>query len=365
MENPNFKFMENPKNILVAPLNWGLGHATRCIPVINALLENGYNPILASDGNSLQLLKKEFPNLQTLELPSYQIEYPKNGVFFKLKMLQNTPNMLFSIYKEKKIVKKWIAQYNIEGIISDNRFGVFSKKIPSVFITHQLNVLSGKTSWLTSKLHQNIIKKYTECWVPDYEQKPNLSGRLGHIENADFDVKYIGPISRMEKKELPKKYDLMVLLSGPEPQRSMLENQIKVEVQKFNGEVIFVKGTVETEQKTEQIKNITYYNFMNSKQLEQTFNESDLVLCRSGYTTIMDLAKLGKKAFFIPTPGQFEQEHLAKKLKHEGIVPFNKQDGFKISNLFAVDLYKGFNYKLNPVVDWKNLFGAFETKFAV
>ena len=347
------------KKILVAPLNWGLGHATRCIPIIHALEENNYTPIIASDGIALEMLKKEFPHLTFLELPSYQIEYAKNGKNFKWKLLKNSPKMINAVLDEKKIIKKWIKEYKLSGIISDNRLGVFSKKVPSVFITHQLNVLTGNTSWITSKLHQNIIKKYTECWVPDFKEKPNLTGKLGHLKNSKFEVQYIGPLSRLEKKEFHKKYDLMVILSGPEPQRTMLENKLKNEVLLFDGQVVFVSGIVEKEQKMKQIGNITYYNFMNSAQLETTFNESGFVLCRSGYTTVMDLVKLGKKAFFIPTPGQYEQEYLAKKLKRNGQFPYAEQDDFKIENLSQVALYSGVDIVLSPI-DWKKLFLLFE-----
>ena len=347
------------KNILVAPLNWGLGHSTRCIPIIRALIENNYNPILASDGVALEMLRKEFPDLQTLELPSYQIEYAKNGKNFKWKMLKNSPKMISAILKEKKIIKKWISEFNLSGIISDNRLGVQSKQIPSVFITHQLNVLTGKTSWITTKLHQNIIKKFTECWVPDFKEKPNLTGKLGHLKNTNLNLKYIGPLSRLNAKDIKIKYQLMVLLSGPEPQRTMLEEKLKIEVLKFNGNVIFIKGVVEKKQIIDQVANTTFVNFMNSESLETAFNESEMVLCRSGYTTIMDLAKLDKKAFFIPTPGQYEQEYLAKKLKRNGMYPFANQDDFRIENLYEIDLYKGIQTPENNI-DWFELFGVFK-----
>ncbi|PKP15429.1 MAG: glycosyltransferase, partial [Bacteroidetes bacterium HGW-Bacteroidetes-23] len=174
-------------------------------------------------------------------------------------------------------------------------------------------------------------------------------------------INYIGPLSRLNKKELPKKYDLMVILSGPEPQRSMLEMHLKEEIKRYVGDVVFVRGIIEPEQKSEQIDHVTFYNFMTSGQLEQTFNESELVLCRSGYTTVMDLAKLGKKAFFIPTPGQFEQEYLAKKYKKDGVVPYTKQEKFVIENLYDVDLYKGLQSFKNDL-NWKNLFLLFERK---
>jgi UDP:flavonoid glycosyltransferase YjiC (YdhE family) len=176
------------KNILVAPLNWGLGHATRCVPIINALIDNNFNPIIASDGVALALLKKEFPELQTIEFPSYHIEYPKNGKHFMLKMIANSPKMISAVLKERRLVKKIITSYKIEGIISDNRLGVRNKKIPSVFITHQLTVLTGSTTWLTTKVHRYIINQFKECWVPDVAGIPNLSGELGHPDNIGLNI---------------------------------------------------------------------------------------------------------------------------------------------------------------------------------
>lgn len=351
----------NNKTILIAPLNWGLGHATRCIPIIKALQENNFIPIIASDGIALALLRKEFPYIQTLELPSYQIEYAKNGKNFKWKLLKNLPKMMEAIWEEKRLVKKWVKKYAIEGIISDNRLGVFSPKVPSVFITHQLNVMTGNTTWITSILHQKIIKKYTECWVPDIENAPNLTGKLGHLKTNTLDLKYIGPLSRLHKKEVPQKYDLMVILSGPEPQRGILEEILKREVLRFDGKVVFIKGIVEKEQKKEEIENITYYNFMNTRQIEQTFNESEIVLSRSGYTTIMDLAVLQKKAFFIPTPGQYEQEYLAKKLKNNNLVPYVEQDNFRIEALTEIKNYQGLPI-VNTAFDWADLLKVFDDK---
>lgn len=347
------------KTILIAPLNWGLGHATRCIPIIKALQENKYIPIIASDGIALDLLRKEFPYIQTLELPSYHIEYAKNAKNFKWKLIKNLPKMIIAILDEKKLVNSWIKKHDIDGIISDNRLGVFSKKVPSVFITHQLNVMTGNTTTFTSKCHQYFIKKYTQCWVPDTNETPNLTGELGHIKNNKLNLNYIGPLSRMRKKDTPKAYDLMIILSGPEPQRTLLEEKLQTEITRYNGEVVFVKGVVEKTQTKQQIKNVTYYNFMNTKQLEQTFNESDLVLCRSGYTTVMDLAKLGKKAFFIPTPGQYEQEYLAIKLQDENLVPYATQNDFTIEDLSKVKSFKGLSQFKNDI-DWDSLFAVFE-----
>lgn len=346
------------KKILVAPLNWGLGHATRCIPIINGLIDNGFEPVIASDGVALELLKKEFPNLNSFELPSYNIQYAENGKNFKWKMIAQIPKIISAIQNEKKTVAKILNTHHFDGIISDNRLGVYSKEVPSAFITHQLNVLTGSTSWISTKLHTKYIQKFNECWVPDMESTPNLSGKLGHPTEPINNVKYIGPLSRLYKRPQPIVYDLMVLLSGPEPQRSILEAKIISELEYYTNKVVFIKGIVEKEQIKEQVGNITYYNFMKSKEIEVAFNESNHILCRSGYTTVMDLAKLNKKAFFIPTPGQYEQEYLAEKFKQEGIIPSCKQEKFKIEMLNEIESYKGFlNY--SKKITWKELFDLF------
>lgn len=352
---------ERKKRILVAPLNWGLGHATRCIPIIEALENHGFQPVIASDGVALSLLEKEFPHLQALQLPSYKIQYAQNGSNFKWKMITQIPNMLRAMQGERKMVERWIQEEAIDGIISDNRLGVFSSKVPSVFITHQLNVLTGNTSWITTKIHHQFIRKYKECWVPDIAGSPNLSGKLGHTETPVMNVKYIGPLSRLHKKSIEPVYDLMVILSGPEPQRTMLEDKLKLELKYFEGKILFIRGVIEAEQTISRRLNFTCYNFMNTEELEMAFNQSKMVLSRSGYTTIMDLAHLGKKAFFIPTPGQYEQEYLAKKLKKKGLVPYSKQDDFKVSDLNQVDFYKGLK-NITQEITWRQLFCLFERK---
>lgn len=346
------------KNILIAPLNWGLGHATRCIPIIHALEEKGFTPIIASDGVALALLKKEFPHLTALELPSYNIEYAKKAADFKWKLIKNTPRTLVAMHNEKKQVEKWVSEYDISGIISDNRLGVHSKKVPSVFITHQLTVLSGNTTWLTSKMHEYYIRKFNQCWVPDTNESINLTGKLGHLQKTSLNIKYIGVLSRLRKLDLPIIYDLMVILSGPEPQRTMLEERLSAQLPGYKGRVVFIKGKIEPEQIVEIKNNVTFYNFMQTEQLEKTFNESEMVLCRSGYTTIMDLVKLEKKAFFIPTPGQFEQEFLAEKYKRGGILPTAKQDRFKMDAVYSVQLYPGFP-KMKSEANWAELFSLF------
>jgi len=351
--------LNTKKTILVAPLHWGLGHATRCIPIINALLANGYNVLIGSDGGALHLLQKEFPELPWVELPGYNIQYPKKGELFKVKMFLKLPDIQKAKAAEKKLVKELVDKGRVHGIISDNRLGVYNKKVPSVFLTHQVNVLSGSTSFFSSKMHQKIIKKYNECWVPDLEGSFNLSGKLGHPKKVDFPIRYIGPLSRMKAEILPKKYDVLALLSGPEPQRTMLEVKLIDELSQSNKKVLMVRGVVEEEESTFEKGNITLINFLTSKDLERAINESELVISRSGYTTVMDLAAMEKKAFFIPTPGQYEQKYLAKQLKEKGITPSCKQENFSLEKLDKIPFYSGLkNFKFE--LSFEDLFTLFE-----
>jgi len=329
------------KRILVAPLNWGLGHATRCIPIINELIRLNFEPVIASDGAALKLLQKEFPDLEHHTLPAYNISYSKTENLFKWKLLLQTPKIIAAIRKEKVATRELVQSQNITGIISDNRWGVRQEKIPSVFITHQLKVLSGSSTTLSSKIQQKLISNFTECWVPDFKEAPNLSGEMGHLEKASFPVKYIGPLSRFSKIELPIKYKYAIILSGPEPQRGILEKSLLKEFKNSSSPILFIRGVVEKESKTEKIGNLRIYNYLFGKQLEEALNSSEYIICRSGYTSIMDVAKLKKKAFLIPTPGQPEQEYLAKKLSENDLVASCDQNKFTLEKLENLKDTKG------------------------
>lgn len=337
-----------------------MGHATRCIPIIKALLKANYEPILASDGDALLLLQKEFPLLKSVQLPPYKIAYPKNGKYLAFKLLLQLPSIISAIKKEQKTISQLIDKENIAGIISDNRFGVYSKKVPSVYITHQLNVLSGKTTMITSKIHQHFINKFDECWVPDVEGISNFSGALGHLKNPSFNLKYLGILSRFLPKKLEITYDLLLLLSGPEPQRTLLENKLLMELQHFKGKIMMVRGVLNNASEIKAPSNFKIVNYLLANELEDVINQSNAIIARSGYSTIMDLAALGKKAFFIPTPGQFEQDYLAKRLQEKWVAPYAKQDEFTAAKLSDLTKFSGFK-QVNSTIDLK-LFKLFEGK---
>ncbi len=345
------------KKIIVAPLNWGLGHSTRCIPIINALIEEGFTPIIASDGAALKLLQKEFPELKSYRLPSYNIKYTKKGTRLKYRMLYDSLRIIKSVKREKSIIEKIVNKEGVIGIISDNRFGVRCKNVPSIYMTHQMNVFSGNTTFLTTLLHQKVISKFDGCWIPDYNDDSSLAGILSDVNSSNIDIKYIGALSRFTYREVPKKLNLLILLSGPEPQRTILEKIILEELKEYDKKVLIVRGIISDKQEITRIKNIKIINYMLKEELENSINESEFILARSGYSTIMDLEKLKAKAFFIPTPGQFEQEYLAKHLEQKKIAPYSNQQDFKINMLEKINDYSGFKIKHKSYrVDFKTLF---------
>jgi len=306
------------KKVIVAPLNWGLGHASRCVPIIKHLIENNFIPIIASDGEALKFLSKEFPDLETINLPSYNISYGKN---VKWNLFKKTLTIKKAVRQERKVLEKYLIDtIEVVGIISDNRFGIFSKKIPSVYITHQINVLSGLLTPITSFFHQRIIKNFNECWIPD-ELNSKFSGKLS-LSNRRLNQKYIGILSRLNKIEIEKTIDILIVLSGPEPNRSSLEYKLQQLFEKTEKNVWLVRGVIEKEKVLEEKGNLKIFNFMLSKELEKTMNSAKLIICRSGYSSIMDLVALNKQALLIPTENQSEQEYLAKHLHNQGYFNF-------------------------------------------
>lgn len=349
------------KRILVAVLNWGLGHATRCIPIINELQQHGFDVYIASDGAALQLLQKEFPDIKCLKLPSYNITYTKSPSLLKWKIFAESPRLIKIIQQEKKIIKSLIKNYEINGIISDNRPGCRHKRIKSVFITHQFSVLSGNTTYLSSKLHQNYISKFDECWIPDASGNNNLSGIMGHLKEMPENVKYIGPLSRFNKLPHKKKYDYALILSGPEPQRTILEERLLQAFQNSDRKIIFIRGVLDEKNISSANKNLVIKDYLTSEDLQHIILSSEVIICRSGYSSIMDLAKLEKKAFLIPTPGQFEQEYLAQRFMKLKIAPFCKQENFEISKLGQLEDFSGFS-SIEFRVDFRDVFALFKGK---
>ncbi len=312
--NEHISYFPKNKKILVAPLNWGLGHASRCIPIINQLSGSGYDVIIASDGTALEFLKKTFPSLQYFELPSYSITYSKFAFLTPLKIVFQFHRIKKTIKIEYRKINEIVENENIGIIISDNRFGVHTTKTFNIYLTHQLKILSGFSGLIASWWHQNSINRFDLCWIPDIEEEPNLSGALSHNVNLKIPIKYIGWLSQFEKKEIPLVCDLLILLSGPEPQRSIWEKQLLAKYKNSDLKIVMVRGFVEPQITKTISGNILIYNFLYGEKLEYLLNSSKKIIARSGYSTLMDLAVLDKKADLKATPYQPEQVYLEKHI---------------------------------------------------
>ena len=349
--------MKTKKRILVAPLNWGIGHATRCIPLINALISHNYEVVIAADGRPLHLLITEFPDLEIVRFSGYNIKYSKY-VPMSVSMLLQLPKLLWNIKKEHETLNQIIDDYKIDGVISDNRFGLFTSKVPSIFITHQLQIQSPYFSDEIRKFNYKYINKFDVCWIMDGE-KENLAGSLSKPKLLPNNSLYIGVQSRFEKREEEKEYDFLAIVSGPEPQRTILEKGLIKALKDREEKSIIVLGKPELNT-SEQLGNLTIKSHLSAKDLNTAILQSELIICRPGYSTIMDLAKLEKKAFFIPTPGQTEQEYLADNFMQEGICFAQKQSEFDLEKAISESTnYNGFATSDNSNTNWGNLFLLF------
>ena len=342
-------------NILVVPLDWGLGHATRCIPIIQSLLENGCRVIIAGENATQRLLEHEFPQCTFLPLKGYRIRYSRNKYWLPIKMALQLPRILLRSYQEQRWLKKVVHQYSINAVIADNRFGLFHSTIPTVYITHQLLIKTGNrfSEKILQHIHSWIIRKYTHCWVPDFEGKENIAGELSHPAHCPSNVQYIGCLSRLSPMNNPvKKFDLMLLLSGPEPQRSIFEKLLLGQLKHYSGKVLLVRGLPENIGKegnaTDESAKLTIQDYLGAAQLNEAIQQAEMVICRSGYTTIMDLIKIGQKAILVPTPGQTEQEYLAHHLMEQQFFYVATQQHFVLAD--ALKLAADFNVEM-PRVD--------------
>jgi len=348
-------------NILVAPLDWGIGHATRCVPIIDYLIAQGHNVILASSGRALAFLSVTYPDKKKITINGYNISYAGKRHFMVLKILAQIPKIISAVYIEHKRLKSIIKANNIDLIISDNRYGLWHKDIPSVFITHQLMLkMPVGFSLFERIIHlalKRFIKKHNICWIPDYEGEENLSGDLSHKYKHLDNTAFIGPLTRFKnnnKETLQKKYDLLFLLSGPEPQRSIFEEKIISGLKGCELKTVIVRGMPGEKNDVSSSENIIFYEHLPTSDLQHLIKISHFVVCRSGYSTVMDLAALGAKAILIPTPGQTEQEYLANYLNQNGYFMTASQKDFTIRGI--IEKAEKFEFKTFPLKAEQSLF---------
>lgn len=339
--------------ILVAPLDWGLGHATRCIPIIRELLLAHADVWLAGEGAQQELLRTEFPQLPFLTLEGYRTRYgrTKRGLIWQI--LVKAPRLLSIIRKENAWLQKVVEKYGFDAVISDNRYGLRHLSVPTVFITHQLRVRSPLGKWsenIIQRQNYGYINGFSQCWIPDYQGSINLAGELSHpIKLPNAPLTYSGPLSRFEKLDLPiTTKHLLILLSGPEPQRSLLEDTIVAQVSKYNGTATVVRGLPASATLIPSTNMLKFYNHLPATLLNEEMNRAEYVISRTGYSTVMDIAALRKKSVLIPTPGQTEQEYLGEYLMNQKFSVVMPQKNFSLDD--ALNTARNFDYQFNDAI---------------
>lgn len=326
------------RTVLVCPLDWGLGHASRCVPLIRMLDREGTRVILAASGRAAAFLRSRFPELPCLDFPDYRIRIPQSGNLLSYLILR-LPVYFMRICREHRQLKRMIRQYGISYVISDNRYGLWSRKAHTVFITHQLmlKLPSGLRFW-EGRVHRMILRfvgKFDECWIPD--GNPPLSGDLSHKYPLPDHARLAGHMSRFNHPETNANSDpcdFLAILSGPEPQRSYFEKMVLQWFLQSGKRCIILRGVPgSNEKRTEGMVEIR--DHADDLQFAALVRNAGTILCRGGYTTLCDLAALGRTAILIPTPGQTEQEYLAAHLKAHWNFVVISQEIFALRGLEA------------------------------
>ncbi|MEI8278797.1 MAG: glycosyltransferase [Bacteroidota bacterium] len=347
------------KRFLVAPLDWGLGHTTRIIPFIRYLHTLKHTVVFAGNEAQRQFISQTFPNIDTLHLDGYAVHYSKSRWAFMPSMLAQVPRLLGVLRKEHQWLLQQCATQHFDAIISDNRYGLYHPTIPSVILTHQLQILTGLGFLADNELqriHYGLLKKFNSCWVVDVPASPNLSGKLAHPSHPLPTAKYLGLLSQLQPTNVPTYTGdhLLILLSGPEPQRTILASLLWQQALEHKGKVVFVEGSTSAIPPAYIPPHIQYHSQLTASALQPILSQAAMVICRSGYSTLMDLVAMHKKAILIPTPGQTEQEYLAKHLHAQGVFYSHPQKGFDLSTaLFSA---AQFPYKSLHLSDAHNIY---------
>lgn len=374
--------------ILVAPLDWGLGHATRCVPVIREFLAQGAEVELAVVKANAGFFREVFPELRQRVAPGYNVVYPKYGFNMALWLLKNSAHLNAVMRYEHRYAEEMVERHGYDVLFSDNRFAFFSKKAYSVYMTHQRRIAFPPAlvalEGIGIRWHRARMRNFDEVWVPDVETAPGYAGALSHLpargqqvtgggrdsrgERASFGVacapavRFVGPLSRFDEVagslktssldagELPAgslkldsinagKYRVVAVISGVEPARTQFENRLRDILRDVPGEHLMILGKPQAPRRHWTEGNIEFVTHLPTGEFARAVRDADWVISRGGYSTVMDMAYLGAKCIFVPTPGQYEQVVLARDLATAGYAVNIPANRLSVESL--LDAFKG------------------------
>jgi len=306
------------KKILISALDWGFGHTTRCASLIKKLLENNNDVIFAGNTNQCQFIAKEFPSIKTELIAGYNITLSSKKSTY-LQLVFQLKSIVSAIKNENNWVDEFVENNKIDLIISDNRYGFRHKSIHSVFMGHQINIKAPLFQNSANKKLLKYINQFNSCWIVD-DQKLNLAGDLSQPKGLTIPYQYTGLLSRFTVLKVEIKFDYLVIISGPKPENGLFLKEVENHFLDSSKRIAIV-STVKSKQ---EYQNLAYFYAPTTQQLNSLINESDTIISKAGYTTLMELSVLDKKAFLIPTKGQFEQEYLSKHIVNKKFVFIKK-----------------------------------------
>ena len=334
--------------VLVAPLDWGLGHATRCVPVVREFLNQGAEVELAVVRSNATLLRGFFQELRQRLAPSYNIVYPKHGYNMGLWLAKNGVHLRKVMNYEHRFAEKMVERYHYDVLVSDNRFGFYSRHAKSIYMTHQRRIAFPKVLSAFEPVgmlwHASVMKHFDEVWVPDLPEFPGYAAGLSHVNKSPVPVKYVGALSRFENHlgtETPRNYKFVAIVSGVEPARSRFESLLRNVLAKVPGRHAIILGKPVLGVKSWSEGNIDFHTHLPDREFAEAVRGAQWVVSRGGYSTVMDMAVLGAKCIFVPTPGQYEQVILAQDLAREGYAATISESNFSIETLLAAMSEKG------------------------
>jgi uncharacterized protein (TIGR00661 family) len=329
-----------PKRVLVAPLDWGLGHAARCIPVIRALRDRGATVVIAGTGAHALLIREEFPSLEFVPIVNYGMTYAGAPLLLALKFPFMVARVMRQAGREHRELGSLIDRHRIDLVISDQRFGCWSRRVKCVYITHQLCVKIprgfGLLERLVARTLRSAAERFDRVWIPDFPGDDNLTGDLTRKYPLPRNHAFIGPLSRfgtISTDAASEPVDLLVMLSGPEPQRSMFERIALSQLRGLEGRAVVLLGKPGASAR--QSGNIEIHPHLAPARIASLMRGARAIVCRAGYTTIMELVSLGRSAVLVPTPGQTEQEYLGARLAEKGWFACVKQNALDLRGIPA------------------------------
>lgn len=310
-------------NVLFAVHDWGLGHATRDLVLIRCLLDAGHAVTIVSAGRALRLLQNELgPRCEYLELRDIPKPLSRRASLFYIKMSLAMPLVLLTFRREREFTAALQRQRRFDRIVSDTRYGVCLPDVPSFYLLHSLRqIIPGRPRRLermVERAQRRMLSQAVKILIPD-ERSNGLAGELCHDVEPEWEerIEYIGILSSVARQPVEPDLDYFVSVSGAEPQRSLFEKLVLRQVDSLPGRILVTLGKPDGEPQVRQDGRITIRSYLDRQGQAEMMNRARLVISRSGYTTMMELAELGKKALLIPTVGQSEQEYLGEH--HEGL----------------------------------------------